>query len=288
MKKFFALALLFGPVAFPAFASCNYPKSVPIPDGKTAALEEMVSANKAVKQFNDYIEQYLGCIKSERDVGLASPDSLVSIEKKKAMNLMHAEKNNAAIDELVAVAARLNDQIRIYKATAALRENQPKSAVASQKRPVESGAMAEKRSPERGGEVGGDGSVEHTKCVSYGLRFGTADYADCRYKLEAARQDAARIAENMASQNKRFEEERQRYEIEMARIALERRRLEQEQPRENNKKNAGVLIGEALQKYGESVKKREQEQRDAALKSRPIICSPAGNTSYAAQQMICN
>ena len=80
------------------------------------SVDAMVAANKAVKQYNVDIENYLGCIKTELDESLSRQNDTLSEDQKKAMNLLHAQKNNAAIDELQSIAARLNEQIRIYKA----------------------------------------------------------------------------------------------------------------------------------------------------------------------------
>ncbi|MCX7036425.1 MAG: hypothetical protein NT064_07540 [Proteobacteria bacterium] len=117
MKRSAVLLVLAAFAAVPAFADCTYPKApAAIPDGKTASIDAMVAANKAVKQYNVDIENYLGCIKTELDESLSRQNDTLSEDQKKAMNLLHAQKNNAAIDELQSIAARLNEQIRIYKA----------------------------------------------------------------------------------------------------------------------------------------------------------------------------
>lgn len=101
----------------PAFADCVYPKApAAIPDGKTASLEEMLAANKAVKQYNTDIDNYLGCLKKDLDESLSRQNDTLTEDQKKAMNAVFTQKNNAAVDELQAVAARLNEQIRVYKA----------------------------------------------------------------------------------------------------------------------------------------------------------------------------
>jgi len=117
MKRSAVLLVLATFAAVPAFADYTYPKApAAIPDGKVASIDVMVAANKAVKQYNVDIENYLGCIKTELDESLSRQNDTLSEDQKKAMNLLHAQKNNAAIDELQSIAARLNEQIRIYKA----------------------------------------------------------------------------------------------------------------------------------------------------------------------------
>ncbi len=117
MKKLIGLTLLAAAFAAPAFADCSYPKAPSaMPDGNTAALEEMVAASKAVKAYNAEMDAYLGCIKLEQDGSLSKQGSTLTEEQKGQIAAMFAQKNNAAIDELTAVAARLNEQIRVYKA----------------------------------------------------------------------------------------------------------------------------------------------------------------------------
>ena len=91
MKKTVSIAILIAAVAAPAFA-CEKPTTIPeIPDGKTAAMEEMMAAKKAVDAYKKGIEEYLAC-----------------------------EKSNAKLDraqaDLVKVADRFNAQVKAFKA----------------------------------------------------------------------------------------------------------------------------------------------------------------------------
>jgi hypothetical protein len=117
MKRLIGLALIAATLAAPAFADCSYPKAPgKIPDGNTAALEEMVSAKNSVQAYNKEMEAYLACIKLEANDAVAKQGSTLSEDQKKQMAAMYAQKNDAAVDELQTIAARLNEQIRIYKA----------------------------------------------------------------------------------------------------------------------------------------------------------------------------
>jgi len=117
MNRSVALLLLTSLAASSAFADCNYPKAPgTIPDGKTAALEDMLAANKAVKAYNADMETYLGCIKKEVEESMARQNETLSEDQKKQMAAVWQQRNNAAVDELESVAARLNEQIRVYKA----------------------------------------------------------------------------------------------------------------------------------------------------------------------------
>jgi hypothetical protein len=117
MKRLLGLTLLAASFAAPAFADCSYPKApAKIPDGNVAALEEMVAAKNAVQGYNKEMDAYLACIKLEQDDTVAKQGTALTEDQKKQINAMYAQKNDAAVDELQAVAARLNEQIRVYKA----------------------------------------------------------------------------------------------------------------------------------------------------------------------------
>lgn len=117
MKRLLGLTLLAALFAVPAFADCTYPKAPgKIPDGNTASLEEMVAAKNAVQAYNKDMEGYLSCIKLEQDDAAAKNGASLTEDQKKQVAAMYARKNDAAVDELQGVAARLNEQIRAYKA----------------------------------------------------------------------------------------------------------------------------------------------------------------------------
>lgn len=103
-----------------AHADCTYPKSPDAaPDGNTATLEEMIAAKKGFDAYNGDMNKYLDCIKLEMDAAVpADPAKLSADEKKKAdeQQKMMVQKNNAAVDELSAVVARFNEQLKVFKA----------------------------------------------------------------------------------------------------------------------------------------------------------------------------
>jgi hypothetical protein len=114
MKALLSLTVL-ALSAIPAHADCTYPSAPSrIPDGATATLQEMVDAQKAVKQFDQQIAEYTSCIKLEEAAQLKG-DKLTD-EQKKAIQAQQAAKNNAAVDADQALADRLNEQIRVWKA----------------------------------------------------------------------------------------------------------------------------------------------------------------------------
>ncbi|MDR2215443.1 MAG: hypothetical protein LBE59_06350 [Nevskiaceae bacterium] len=100
-----------------AFADCTYPRAPgKAPDGNVATRDEMVAANKAVKDYNDAMNVYLKCIKDEVDAALAKDGASLTEDQKRQMAAMYAQKNDSAVDELTTVANALNEQIRVFKA----------------------------------------------------------------------------------------------------------------------------------------------------------------------------
>ncbi|MCB1625759.1 MAG: hypothetical protein KDI32_14285 [Pseudomonadales bacterium] len=100
-----------------AYAGCTYPTAPEkIPDGASATLEEMTAAKSLVVQYNKDMEGYLACLKLENDGKIAEAGDKITPEQKQELARMEAQKHNAAIDELEAVAARFNEQLRAYNA----------------------------------------------------------------------------------------------------------------------------------------------------------------------------
>jgi hypothetical protein len=101
--------------AAPAYAACNFPKAPDkIPDGNSATLDDMLAAQKAVKQFDADVGAYQTCLEKELNDGLAAAPSLTEEQKKERQKIV-VQKQNAAADEVTSLAARLNEQIRVYK-----------------------------------------------------------------------------------------------------------------------------------------------------------------------------
>ena len=91
MKKTVSIAVLMALFAAPALA-CDKPAAPgSIPDGKTAAMDEMMAAKKAVDAFKSSMEEYLACEKS-------------------------SAKQEAAQKELLRIADQFNVQVRAFKA----------------------------------------------------------------------------------------------------------------------------------------------------------------------------
>src|SRR5882757_3534630 len=122
MKVFIAIAATAVLSAGTAYADCSYPTPPDhLPDGNTATLQEIVDAQKAVKEYDKAINAYVACIQLERNdaVGkIAKPGEKPTPDQKKAMEdleRVEVQKHNAAIDQLQSVADRFNEQVKVYK-----------------------------------------------------------------------------------------------------------------------------------------------------------------------------
>jgi hypothetical protein len=109
MKRIIAAALAGTALtAFGAYA-CETPSMVAtMPDGKAATMNEMISAQQAVKAYEAAMNDYLACI--DKDLKAAGDDAPNEFK-----GLM-ANRHNAAVTEMEAVAGAFNEQVRAYKA----------------------------------------------------------------------------------------------------------------------------------------------------------------------------
>ncbi len=106
------LALAAAPASY---AACTYPHAPgSLPDGATATQEEMVAAQKEVKQFMSDMDSYLKCVDDE------SPPSSgkMTDEQKKAQEArekVRVQKHNAAVGDEEALRDRWHDILTVYK-----------------------------------------------------------------------------------------------------------------------------------------------------------------------------
>jgi uncharacterized protein YfkK (UPF0435 family) len=97
-----------------AQATCIYPRAPDrVPDGKTATFEEMAEAQKAVQLFNEDINSYNACLDMEMNV--LEKSGQYDENRLTELRAMQAKKNNAAVDEVTALASQFNEQLRIFK-----------------------------------------------------------------------------------------------------------------------------------------------------------------------------
>jgi hypothetical protein len=102
-------------VAPASFASCTYPHApTQIPDGATATKDEMIAAQKEVKQFMTDMDAYLKCIDAENP---PAPTAGLSDSQKKEQDSrerVRLQKHNAAVSDEESVADRFNVQLHVY------------------------------------------------------------------------------------------------------------------------------------------------------------------------------
>jgi hypothetical protein len=106
-----------------AEAACVYPQAPQsLPNGSTAAEADMKAANAQVKEYSKTVQEvYLPCLEQEKNEAIAALDSSEAeyATKKASIEAIQAKKHNAALDELQALAARWNGEIKAFKEKAA-------------------------------------------------------------------------------------------------------------------------------------------------------------------------
>ena len=106
-----------------AQAACVYPQAPQsLPNGNQATEAEMKAANAQVKEYSKSVQEvYLPCLEQEKNESIAALDNMDPeyTAKKTSVEAIQAKKHNAALDELQAVAARWNGEIKAFKEKAA-------------------------------------------------------------------------------------------------------------------------------------------------------------------------
>ncbi|GAC1456719.1 MAG: hypothetical protein PVS2B3_04080 [Steroidobacteraceae bacterium] len=111
------MAALAAFAAGPTFADCTYPAAPgKIPDGATATMEDMLAGQKAVKEYDKAINDYIACIDKELKESIAKGGDQLKPERKADMEKVEAQKHNAAVDQEQSVADRFNEQVKAFKA----------------------------------------------------------------------------------------------------------------------------------------------------------------------------
>jgi site-specific recombinase XerC len=124
MKVLSALALTATLTAGAAYADCQYPPAPDkLPDGATATLEQMLTAQKTVKAYQKSIDDYVACIDKALEEAMARSGDKLKPEQKLDMQKVEAQKHNAAIDQEQSIADRFNEQVKVFKARTAEKKN---------------------------------------------------------------------------------------------------------------------------------------------------------------------
>jgi hypothetical protein len=102
-----------------AEAACVYPQAPQsLPNGNTATEADMKAANGQIKDYVKSVQEtYLQCLDKEKNDAIAALDNTDPEypQKKAALEAIQAKKNNAAVDELQALATRWNAEIKAFK-----------------------------------------------------------------------------------------------------------------------------------------------------------------------------
>ena len=117
MKSLLAAAGLAALVLSPTYAACPYPQAPShLPDGSVATMAQMLTAQKAVQNYNAQMNHYLACIKRQQDAAIAKAATKLTKKQIAEMENIEIKKNNAAVDQLQTVANQFNAQVKIYEA----------------------------------------------------------------------------------------------------------------------------------------------------------------------------
>lgn len=106
-----------------AHAECVHPQSpAGLPDGNTASKDDMVSASKETKRYNDEMTAYLACIdmaapkdapkEAKKDPKKRSPEEQAKVDEYNSF----AKKHDVVVDEMHQYVDKFNEQLKIYKA----------------------------------------------------------------------------------------------------------------------------------------------------------------------------
>lgn len=98
-----------------AVLACDYPsRPGDLPDGSTAAKDEMLAGLKAVNAYQVSMQEYLDCIEADEVVAVTAMDG-VDDDTEQKRSAMINKKYNAAVDEMTLTVEEFNVQIRAYK-----------------------------------------------------------------------------------------------------------------------------------------------------------------------------
>jgi len=90
--------------ALPALADCTAPVAPSkVPDGSTAPESEMITAMQTLKRYDADVNTYVKCLEFEAKQNRLSKEE-------------QARRHNLIMDSLTSIAAKFNEQVRVFKA----------------------------------------------------------------------------------------------------------------------------------------------------------------------------
>ena len=124
MKNLIKFLVVSVVICLPAISvACDYPERPTLPDGGTAAKEDMIAAQAAVKGFLAAVDEYLTCIEQEEKAAIEAMDNPDEETIKRSDDLL-AKRFDAANEEKFMFGEQWNQQVRAY--------NEAKSAAKSE------------------------------------------------------------------------------------------------------------------------------------------------------------
>ena len=116
MKKLIKITAVLSALAAPALSiACDYPERPALPDGNSAAKEEMISAQSTVKGFLASVDEYLQCIEQEEKDAIAALDDPDEETIQRRDELLQ-KRFDAANEEKFLFGEQWNQQVRAYNA----------------------------------------------------------------------------------------------------------------------------------------------------------------------------
>ena len=116
MKNLIKIPVAVVALVLPALAlTCEYPERPTLPDGSTAAKEDMIAAQSAVKEFLASVDEYLICIEQEERAAIDALDDPDEETIKRRDELL-TKRFDAANEEKFLFGEQWNQQVRAYNA----------------------------------------------------------------------------------------------------------------------------------------------------------------------------
>jgi hypothetical protein len=121
MKNLIKFAVMSIAFILPAVTlACEYPERPDLPDGGTAAKDDMIAAQKAVKEFLANVDSYLMCIEKEEKAAVDAMDldseNEEDQETLKRRDELLTKRFDAANEEKFMLGEQWNQQVRAYNA----------------------------------------------------------------------------------------------------------------------------------------------------------------------------
>ena len=121
MKNLIKFAVVSIAFVLPAVSiACEYPERPDLPDGGTATKDDMIAAQKSVKEFLANVDGYLMCIEKEEKAAVDAMDldseNEEDQETLKRRDELLTKRFDAANEEKFMLGEKWNQQVRAYNA----------------------------------------------------------------------------------------------------------------------------------------------------------------------------